>query len=167
MPTDPIPTFQGARQVIDGPVLAAGCVRVWTQHISWTLQAHFVSHFLNLTDAQFRPHRPASMFAQSLKAKLAIFATPFHQTRPIAACDLADVTHRILLPVQPHRLIARPRLAISTIPIRSLQILVLFLCQFKPSSCHPFIVRLCSEFSISSLALSDMGPARSLPYCTL
>jgi hypothetical protein len=102
-----------------------------------------------LTSAQFRAHWSTAMVLQSPYTLRPVFATPVHQARPIAARDLADFFNRILLSIQSDGLIARPFGAIATVAIRPLQFLVLFLCHFEPSFCHPFIVRLCSEFSIS------------------
>src|SRR5262249_48392598 len=137
-PTHPVPALQGPRQVIDGPVLATGRVRVPTQHIAWTVHPQLVSHFLHLALAQFRAHRPTSMLTQPLNPVLAVFTTPFHQACPMAARDLTDVGNRILLPIQPNRLIAGTLVSITTVPIRPLQFLVSCLCQFKSSLCHPF-----------------------------
>ena len=152
-PTDPIPPLQGLRQVFNCPVLSAGRVRILTQYIARTVRSQLVSHFLKLTAAQFRAHRPTSMVGQSSHTLRPVFTTPFHQACPIAACDPADFLNPIRLSIQPNRLIAGPFCAVPAFPIGPLQLLFLFLRQFKPSSCHPFIVRLCSEFSLSAALL--------------
>src|SRR5262249_60347031 len=152
---------QGLGQVINGPVLATGRVRVPTQHIPRTVRPQFVGYVLHLTLAQFRSHWSTPMVAQSFYPVLAIFATPFHQACPMAARDLADRPNPILLSIQPNSLIARPFAAISTVTIGPLQFFVLFLRQFKSSLCHPSIVCLCSEFSISSCNSTSRWPGIS------
>jgi hypothetical protein len=149
LPTDPVPSVQRLGQVIDSPVLTADSRGVSTQHIAGPVSSQFISHFLYLTMAQFRSHWPVPMVIQSGHTALAVLATPFHQARPIAAPDLTDFFNRRLLSLQPNRLIAPPFPAIATFPIDPLQFFVLFLCQFKPSFCQPFIVPLCSDLSIS------------------
>jgi hypothetical protein len=89
------------------------------------------------------------MICQSAQAADSILVSPVHQATTIAACNVANLLNGIPLPIQPHSLIAGSPCAIPAVPVGPLQFLILFYIEFKSSFCHPFIVRLCSIFSIS------------------
>src|SRR5262249_19156588 len=66
-----------------------------------------------------------------------------------AAGNVANRFNRIAFSIQPHCLITCARASSAAFPIRLFQFLSLFWAEFKLSFGHPFIVCLCSIFSMS------------------